>query len=77
MQEGRLRQLAEADVAGLIGRRHDVERESGGSGGAEMLLWVALMGAMGDAKAELVTYEVVKEFIGSVAIMSYQQRGAA
>ncbi len=72
-----LRQLAEADVAGLIGRRHDVERESGGSGGAEMLLWVALMGAMGDAKAELVTYEVVKEFIGSVAIMSYQQRGAA
>lgn len=66
-----LRQLADADVTGLISRHHDVEREAGGSGGAEMLLWVALMGAMGDAKASLVLYEVVKEFIGSVAILSY------
>jgi len=69
-----LKQLADADVAALTSRSHETEREAGGSGGAEMLLWVALMGAMGDSKADLVLYEVVKEFIGSVAIMSYPVR---
>jgi 2,3-dihydroxyphenylpropionate 1,2-dioxygenase len=68
---GILQQLANADVEQLTKLDHEAVRAAGGSGGAEMLLWVALMGAMYDAKADIVMYEAVKEWMGGVGLISY------
>lgn len=66
-----LRRLAEGDVEYLANLNHDEVRAAGGPGGAEMLLWVALMGAMDGGKAQVVMYEPVKEWMGGVGLLSY------
>ena len=66
-----LQRVAAGDVEYLTSLSHDEVRAAGGPGGAEMLLWVALMGAMGGAKARVVMYEPVKEWMGGVGLLSY------
>ncbi|SED23664.1 hypothetical protein [Bradyrhizobium erythrophlei] len=66
-----LRRLAEGDTAYLTRLDHAQVNSIGGSGAAEMLLWVALMGAMNGAKGEVVMYEPVKEWMGGVGLISY------
>ena len=51
--------------------RHAQVREDAGPGGAEMLMWAALMGAMRDAPANIVMYEAVQEWMGGVGLLSY------
>lgn len=66
-----LQRLARGDVEYLTRLEHDEVRAAGGPGGAEMLLWVALMGAMDGGKARVVMYEPVKEWMGGVGLLSY------
>ncbi|HKS73075.1 MAG TPA: hypothetical protein VJQ82_07755 [Terriglobales bacterium] len=66
-----LERLAKGDVDYLTNLRHEDVRAVAGSGGAEMLLWVALMGAMNAAKARVVMYEPVKEWMGGVGLLIY------
>jgi 2,3-dihydroxyphenylpropionate 1,2-dioxygenase len=48
----------------------DVE-QGGGHGGHEMLNWMAVMGAMGGAKAEVIAYEPVVEWICGMGYIAY------
>ncbi|MFY2098934.1 hypothetical protein ACOTDM_09740 [Achromobacter xylosoxidans] len=66
-----LRWLADGDSAALLALRHAQVREDAGPGGAEMLMWAALMGAMRDAPADIVMYEAVQEWMGGVGLLSY------
>lgn len=66
-----LERLARGDVAHLTRLDHRQVRKDAGPGGAEMLLWVALMGAMGAAKGDVVMYEPVEEWMGGVGVLSY------
>ncbi|MGZ6046457.1 MAG: DODA-type extradiol aromatic ring-opening family dioxygenase, partial [Isosphaeraceae bacterium] len=68
-----LEKLAQADVEYLTHLDHDQVREIAGSGGAEMMMWVALMGAVGSVKGDIVFYEVVKEWMGGVGAISYDK----
>jgi len=45
--------------------------EQGGGGGYEIATWVALMGTMDSEPCRLLLFEVVKEWIGSVAFVTY------
>lgn len=67
-----LQRLAQGEVERLTSLTHDEVRAAGGPGAAEMLLWVALMGAMEGAKARVVMYEPVKEWMGGVGLLSYE-----
>jgi 2,3-dihydroxyphenylpropionate 1,2-dioxygenase len=63
--------LEKGDVEGVLSMTFEsVEREAG-HGGHEVLNWVALMGAMGGAPAEIVGYEPVLEWICGMAFVKY------
>lgn len=58
------------DTEWLKGLTYEEVEEEAGHGGHEVLNWVALSGAMGGTKAELLLYEPVMEWICG---MSYVQ----
>lgn len=66
-----LKRLAAGDVEYLTRLRTDDVIEEAGVGGPEMMLWVALMGAMRAAKGDIVLYEAVTEWMGGVGLISY------
>ena len=68
-----LEKLAQADVEYLTHLDHDEICRIAGSGGAEMMMWVTLMGAVGTLKGDIVFYEVVKEWMGGVGAISYDK----
>lgn len=68
-----LDKLANADVDALTSLDHAEVRQLAGPGGAEMLMWVALMGAMGDRRGEVVIYEAVEEWMGGVGLLTYPE----
>lgn len=68
-----LEKLARADVEYLTNLDHEAVRKIAGSGGAEMMMWVTLMGAVGSIKGDIVFYEVVKEWMGGVGAISYDK----
>jgi 2,3-dihydroxyphenylpropionate 1,2-dioxygenase len=55
----------------MLSLTHETVRAQAGPGGAEMLMWTALMGAMRDAPADIVAYEAVPEWMGGVGVLSY------
>lgn len=66
-----LEKLAAGDVAYFSSLTHEAARAEGGDGGLEMMLWVALMGAMRAEPADIVLYEAVEEWMGGVGLISY------
>lgn len=66
-----LDRLAAGDVQYLTNLAHDQVHAVAGSGGAEMLQWVSLMGAVNAQKGQVVMYEPVKEWMGGVGLISY------
>ncbi|MGF6312621.1 2,3-dihydroxyphenylpropionate 1,2-dioxygenase [Bradyrhizobium sp. i1.8.4] len=51
----------------------DIERD-GGNGGHEMAMWVMMMGALGGAPSRTIVYEPIKEWMGGVGLISYDER---
>lgn len=66
-----LQKLAAGDREFMLSLTHETVRAQAGPGGAEMLMWTALMGAMRDAPADIVAYEAVPEWMGGVGVLSY------
>ena len=66
-----MERLARADVEHLTALDHDDVCRDAGPGGAEMLLWVALMGTMNARPGNVVMYEAVTEWMGGVGVLSY------
>jgi 2,3-dihydroxyphenylpropionate 1,2-dioxygenase len=59
------------DVGYLTKQSYDDVEAGGGHGGHEMLNWMAVMGAMGGAKADVIGYEPVKEWICGMGYIAY------
>jgi 2,3-dihydroxyphenylpropionate 1,2-dioxygenase len=66
-----LRALAQGDVAYVKALTYEEVEEKAGHGGHEILNWVALMGAMGGASAEILSYEPVTEWICGMGFAVY------
>lgn len=67
-----LTRLAGGDVEGLRSwTREEIERE-GGTGGLEILNWIAVMGAMKSAPATVVDYHDVPEWITGIGYAMYE-----
>ena len=49
----------------------DEIEKGGGHGGHEILNWMAVMGAMGGAPAEVIAYEPVMEWICGMGYIAY------
>ncbi len=60
------------DAGALRGMSFDAIEEGGGHGGHEVLNWIAVMGAMNGAKAEILAYEPVAEWIGGMGYIAYR-----
>ena len=68
------------DVESLRAMTFDSIEAGGGHGGHEVLNWIAVMGAMKGAPAEILAYEPVPEWIGGMGYIAYgpdTARGAA
>ena len=66
-----LQAVADGDVEKMCSLRfEDVERDAG-HGGHEVLNWVQLMGAMDGAKATILDYEAVIEWVCGMAYVAY------
>lgn len=63
--------LEKGDTDGVLSMTFESVEEEAGHGGHEILNWVALMGAMDGARAEIVGYEPVKEWICGMAFVRY------
>jgi 2,3-dihydroxyphenylpropionate 1,2-dioxygenase len=63
--------FAEGDAAFVRELNWEKIAEEAGPGGNEVLNWIALMGAMGDAPAEILSYDVSPEWITGVAFSVY------
>lgn len=63
--------LEKGDTEGVLSMTFDSIEEQAGHGGHEVLNWVALMGAMDGAPAEIVGYEPVLEWICGMAFLKY------
>ncbi|MCF4167366.1 hypothetical protein L2U69_17080 [Zavarzinia compransoris] len=59
------------DVESLRAMTFDSIEEGGGHGGHEVLNWIAVMGAMKGAPAEILAYEPVPEWIGGMGYIAY------
>ena len=68
-----LKKLAQADVEYLTHLKHSEVTKIAGSGGAEMMMWLALVGALGNLKGDIVFHETVKEWMGGVAAINYDR----
>lgn len=68
-----LKALEEADKDTLLSMTYEEVERDGGNGGHEMALWVMLMGAVGCKRGRTLFYEPVKEWMGGVAVLSYDQ----
>lgn len=66
-----LKVFTDGDVDYVRRMRYDDVEERGGHGGHEVLLWVALMGAMRGAKASYMAYESVVEWITGMSYVAY------
>jgi 2,3-dihydroxyphenylpropionate 1,2-dioxygenase len=60
------------DVETLRAMSFDEIEAGGGHGGHEILNWIAVMGAMGGAKADIVGYEAVMEWICGMGYIAYK-----
>lgn len=63
--------LEKGDVDAVTSMTFESVEENAGHGGHEILNWVALMGAMNGAPAEVVGYEPVLEWICGMAFVRY------
>jgi len=63
--------FGQGDVEALTSFTYDEVERDGGNGGHEMSLWVMLMGALGGAPGHTIFYEPVKEWMGGVGLLSY------
>ena len=63
--------LALGDVDYILGLSHEEIEESAGHGGQEVLLWIAMMGAMRGAQATILEYEPVVEWICGMGYAIY------
>lgn len=63
--------FAKGDAEHMCSLSWEETREEAGPGANEMLNWIALMGAMGDAPAEVLSYDVSPEWITGVAFAIY------
>ena len=63
--------LEKGDTEGVLSMTFESVEEEAGHGGHEILNWVALMGAMDGAPAEIVGYEPVLEWICGMAFVRY------
>lgn len=63
--------LEKGDRDGILSMTFESVEEDAGHGGHEILNWVALMGAMDGAPAEVVGYEPVLEWICGMAFVRY------
>jgi aromatic ring-opening dioxygenase LigB subunit len=68
--------MAEGDGEQL-GRYTRAEFAKAGAGAFELLSWVALAGALGGRKGELVAYEAVKPWATGVGLMTFTRALAA
>ena len=59
------------DVESLCAMSYESIEEGGGHGGHEILNWIALMGAMRGAPAEVIGYEPVMEWICGMGYLAY------
>jgi len=59
------------DVSALREMSLDDIEKGGGHGGHEILNWIAVMGAMGGAPAEIIAYEPVMEWICGMGYIAY------
>jgi 2,3-dihydroxyphenylpropionate 1,2-dioxygenase len=59
------------DAATLRAMSFDEIETGGGHGGHEILNWIAVMGAMGGAKADIIGYEAVMEWICGMGYIAY------
>jgi 2,3-dihydroxyphenylpropionate 1,2-dioxygenase len=66
-----LGRLADGDVDYLKTLDHKQVLDVAGPGGAEMLMWVTMLGVLHGAKGDLVMYEAVTEWMGGVGLISY------
>jgi 2,3-dihydroxyphenylpropionate 1,2-dioxygenase len=66
-----LKAFAEGDSAFMRSLSWEKTAEEAGPGANEMLNWIALMGAMGDAPAEILSYDVSPEWITGVGFAVY------
>lgn len=67
-----LARLERGDVEGILRwTREEIERD-GGTGGLEILNWVAVMGAMNGAPATVVDYHDVSEWITGIGYVMYE-----
>lgn len=66
-----LKALAEGDVDYMRSLTYDDVERDGGNGGHEIFNWIALMGAMDGAKANVLNYEPVNEYICGMAFAIY------
>jgi 2,3-dihydroxyphenylpropionate 1,2-dioxygenase len=63
------------DVSALREMSLDDIEKGGGHGGHEILNWIAVMGAMGGAPAEIIAYEPVMEWICGMGYIAYDVPG--
>ena len=54
-----------------LGRYSRAELAAAGAGAFELLSWIALAGALGGSKGEVVAYEAVKPWATGVGMMSF------
>jgi aromatic ring-opening dioxygenase catalytic subunit (LigB family) len=66
-----------AGDADLLGRYSRAEFAKAGAGAFELLAWVALAGALGGRKGEVVAYEAVKPWATGVGLMTFPAATAA
>lgn len=57
--------LQSGNVEALVAMTDEDILEHGGNGGWEIKNWLCMLGALGDAKARLIAYEPVYEWLGS------------
>ena len=61
----------QGNISKLRGFTFDDIEKGGGHGGHEMLNWMAVLGAMGGAPADLIAYEPVIEWITGMGYIAY------
>lgn len=67
-----LDRIARGDSDGIRAMQYQEIEDGGGFGGLEVLNWAAAMGAMGGAKATVVNYEPVREWICGMGFAVYE-----
>ncbi|WP_206613478.1 hypothetical protein [Parahaliea mediterranea] len=72
-----LNALAQGDKETLLGMSYEDIYHDAGNGGYEMALWVMMMGALNCVPGRTLFYEPVKEWMGGVSVLSYDNTLAA